>query len=348
MQLSPILAAKSTGLVGRLEYLVRGLALPEGRRVGQPGHQVAEAWIAGQMLERGLEIYQGESYALPYIGGRTNFTNFAGLIPGRDQSLSPLLIGAHYDSVIDAPCADDNAAAVALTLEVAASIRPGQFRHDVVVALFDSEEPPYFLTDSMGSVRFYEHQTDRRGFHAVIISDLIGHDVGLRSLGDHTPEAIKRLVCVQGAESHPALPSVIESTPTPSNLGAIALLNNYAPDLSDHHIFRLHHKPYLFLTCGHWPNYHCHTDTPDRLNYQKLAALTTWTTDLLCKLDETELPKCRSDEHNTDLFEAASIARALPAEALAPLGLATPQSRADVDQFVAHLFRETFELGLVD
>jgi hypothetical protein len=141
---------------------------------------------------------------------------------------------------------------------------------------------------------------------------------------------------------------VIESTPTPSNLGAIALLNNYAPDLSDHHIFRLHRKPYLFLTCGHWPNYHCHTDTPDRLNYQKLAALTTWTTDLLCKLDETELPKSRSEDYNTDKFEAASIARALPAEVLAPLGLVTPQSRADVDQFVAHLFRETFELGLVD
>jgi len=175
---------------------VRDLALPEGRRVGRPGHQVAEAWIVGQMRQLDLEIYQGETYALPYIGGQTNFTNFVGLIPGRDQSLSPLLIGAHYDSVIDAPCADDNAASVALTLEVASRIRPGQLRHDIIVAFFDSEEPPYFLTDSMGSIRFYEHQTDRRGFHAVIISDLIGHDVGFRTLGDDTPEAIKRLVCV--------------------------------------------------------------------------------------------------------------------------------------------------------
>jgi hypothetical protein len=96
MYSAPKFAPESPGLAARLEDLVRGLALPEGRRLGQPGHLVAEAWISGQLFERGLEIYQGESYALPYIGGRTNFTNFAGLIPGRDQSLSPLLIGAHY------------------------------------------------------------------------------------------------------------------------------------------------------------------------------------------------------------------------------------------------------------
>jgi hypothetical protein len=339
---------ESAGLPAELEQLVRGLALADGRRVGHPGHQVAEAWVAEQLRQRGLEPYQGEHYALPYVGGRTRFTNFVGLIPGRDQSLSPLLIGAHYDSVIDAPCADDNAASVALTLQVASRIRPGQLRHDVVVALFDAEEPPYFLTDSMGSIRFYEDQRDRRGFHAVIISDLIGHDVGLRTLGDDTPEAIRRLVCVLGAESHPALPGVIETTPTPASVSAIALLNSYAPDLSDHHIFRLHHHPYLFLSCGHWPHYHRATDTPDRLNYVKLAALTTWTTDLLHKLDGTELPRCLSPDHKTDAFEAASIARALPPEVLALLGLATPRTRADVDRFVGHLFRETFELGFVD
>ena len=340
--------AIDAALPADLEQLVRALALPGGRRVGQPGHQVAGAWVAEQLRQRGLEPYQGDSFALPYVGGRTGFTNYVGLIPGRDQSLSPLLIGAHYDSVIDAPCADDNAASVALTLEVASRIRPGQFRHDVVVALFDAEEPPYFLTDSMGSIRFYEDQRDRRGFHAVIISDLIGHDVGFRTLGDATPEEIQRLVCVLGAESHPALPGVIETTPTPSNLSAIALLNSYAPDLSDHHIFRLHHHPYLFLSCGHWPHYHRPTDTPDRLNYVKLAALTTWTADLLRKLDGTELPTCRSADCNTAAFEAASIVRALPPEVLAPLGLATPRTRADVDKFVGHLFRETFELGFVD
>lgn len=337
--------ADTIGLASRLEALVRGLALPEGRRVGQPGHRVAEEWVAAQLRSRGLEYYQGESHALPYIEGRTRFTNFAGLIPGRDQSLSPLLIGAHYDSVIDAPCADDNAAAVAMTLEVASHIRPGQFRHDVVVAIFDAEEPPYFLSEAMGSIRFRRSQTDGRGFHAVLISDLIGHDVGFRSLGEETPEAIRRLVCVLGAESHPALPKAIAATPPPGNMGVIALLNSYVPDMSDHHIFRLHHHPCLFLSCGHWPHYHQPTDTPDRLNYPKLAAITTWTAELMGKLDAIELPPYKSKNDITVAFEAASMARALPTTVFAQLGMRPPSTRADVDAFVGRLFHETFELG---
>ena len=42
-----------------------------------------------------------------------------GVVPGRDRSLPPVLLGAHYDSVIDAPCVDDNATSVALNLAIA-------------------------------------------------------------------------------------------------------------------------------------------------------------------------------------------------------------------------------------
>jgi len=332
----------------RLEALVRGLALPEGRRVGRPGHAIAEQWVAAQMARLELQFYAGDSFALPFQNERgTAFTNFAGLICGRDQSLSPILIGAHYDSVIDAPCADDNAAAVALTLEVAARIRPGLLRHDVIVAIFDSEEPPYFLTDSMGSIHFYEHQAGRHGFHAALICDLIGHDVGFRSLGEATPEEIRRLVCVQGAESHPALPGLIESTPAPAGIAAIAVLNSYVPDLSDHHIFRIHKHPYLFLSCGLWEHYHQPSDTPEKLNYIKLAALTDWVTELMLRLDNIPLPptKVMPDEDPTAEFESRTIAAALPAQLLESLKLPVPRGRADVSAFMGRLFQETFEVG---
>lgn len=88
-------------------------------------------YLSAHLRRLDLDPYSGDRFALPYDSDGRQFTNFVGIIPGRDQSLSPILIGAHYDSVIDAPCADDNAAAVALTLEVAAQIKPGQLRHDV-------------------------------------------------------------------------------------------------------------------------------------------------------------------------------------------------------------------------
>jgi hypothetical protein len=215
----------------------------------------------------------------------------------------------------------------------------------LLIALFDAEEPPYFLSDAMGSIQFYEHQAGRHGYHAVIISDLIGHDVTLRSLGADTPDAIRRLVCVLGAESHPVLAPLFDATPPPPDLTAIAIRNSYLPDLSDHHIFRIHQHPYLFLSCGHWEHYHQPTDTPDRLNYEKLAAITDWTAKLLLNLDAVTLPATSSAPDGTAAFEAASIARAIPYAALKRLGLGTPRSRADVDAFVGCLIRETLELG---
>lgn len=337
--------SNAQSLASRLETLVRELALPIGRRVGKPGHAIAEGWVLDQFSRIGLMPYAETGFALPYTIEGKKFTNLVALIPGRDQSLPPLLIGAHYDSVIDAPCADDNAASVALTLEIAAQIRPGDLKHDLVVAIFDAEEPPYFLTDAMGSIHFYEHQTDRRGFHAAIISDLIGHDVCFRSLGEHTPAELRRLVCVLGAESHPALPALIDATPTPPDLTAIAIRNSYAPDLSDHHIFRINQHPYLFLSCGHWEHYHQPSDTPEKLNYTKLAAITTWTAELIRKLDSIPLPATPLVADRTATFEANSIARALPSEIFTKLDIPKPRTRADVDAFVGRMLLETFELS---
>jgi len=40
------------------------------------------------------------------------------MVRGGDPDLAPLLVGAHFDSAIAAPCSDDNAAAVAIALAV--------------------------------------------------------------------------------------------------------------------------------------------------------------------------------------------------------------------------------------
>ena len=134
----------------------RELALPEGRRVGQPGHTVARKYLAGRLKEIGLEPFSGNSFELPFSGKGQSFCNLAARLPGRSPDLAPVLIGAHYDSVIDAPCADDNATAVAVVLAAAEHFAGIKLERDLIIVLFDSEEPPYFQTPLMGSTRFYE------------------------------------------------------------------------------------------------------------------------------------------------------------------------------------------------
>jgi hypothetical protein len=117
-----------------------------------------------------------------------------------------VLIGAHYDNVIAAPSADDNAAAVAIALSAAAALKRAARARDVVVALFDAEEPPYFLSPDMGSVRFCEDQADTRGCHAAIIMDLV---------------------------------ALVDACPRPAQLPLVLVHNDVVGDMSDHHAFRL-------------------------------------------------------------------------------------------------------------
>jgi peptidase M28-like protein len=97
------------------------------------------------------------------------------------------------------PSADDNAAAVAIALSSAAALGATPRARDIVIALFDAEEPPYVR--NMGSVRFCASRADARGFHAALVLDLVGHDFALP-----LPDLANLLVAI-GIESSSALPA---------------------------------------------------------------------------------------------------------------------------------------------
>src|SRR5262249_8131859 len=67
-----------------------------------------------------------------------------------------IVVGAHYDSVSGSPGANDNASGAAAVIELARLLRDldsvGGKR--IRLALFVNEEPPYFRTEAMGSLRY--------------------------------------------------------------------------------------------------------------------------------------------------------------------------------------------------
>jgi Zn-dependent M28 family amino/carboxypeptidase len=62
-----------------------------------------------------------------------------------------LVIGAHYDSFETTPGADDNASGVAGLIELARLLAADPPQRPVELVAYTLEEPPYFLTSSMGS-----------------------------------------------------------------------------------------------------------------------------------------------------------------------------------------------------
>jgi Peptidase family M28 len=331
-------------LVSELRADVDSICLPNGRMVGSPGHRTVRELLSRRLREIGGEPWWGDAFELPYSHGGQSFCNLIGVVRGRNPRLAPLLVGAHYDSIIAAPCADDNAAAVAIALVVGrhlAETRP--LERDLVIALFDAEEPPYFCSPAMGSVRFWEDQRDGRPIHAALIMDLVGHDVIINGVGSETPASLASslapMLFVTGTESHQALRSVLDRAGAVEKLPLVPTLNRYVGDMSDHGVFRQNGVPYLFLSCGRWPHYHLPSDTPDRLNYDKMERITRQVLGFAHTLDSAELPQTGSERFAETLdVEITRMRHAFGAwwePVLELCGLRAVTSRTEMDRLVA-------------
>ena len=269
------------------------LALPEGRRVGQPGHEVALEYLKMRMGEIGLIPFKGNNFSIPY---GTGFTNLAGIIPGSESSSRPILLGAHYDSAIDAPCADDNAVSVACILSIAEILVTEKPKRNVIIVFFDAEEQPYFLTKNMGSKRFCSDHCKDLDFTCVIILDMIGHDfqTGI-PLVDTILTRIRKLLFVVGSESHEALPEIVEkASASKKHLRVIPTMNKYFGDRSDNHAFREAGHPYLFLSKGWGKHTHKPQDTLDWVNFSRVTIIKNYLLKILKLLDSAKIEQNRA------------------------------------------------------
>ncbi len=307
---------------------VSALATADGRLAGTPGHARARRYLIERLESLGLVPYSGDSFERPYRAGDIDLVNVIARLPGTDPGLAPLLVAAHYDTAGALPGADDNAAAMAILLSLTDGLRAQPLRRDVVYAFFDAEEPPYFQSSAMGSVHFYHHQ--RTGpVHCALVMDLVGHDVPLPGRED--------LLFVTGMESDPALAPVVRESARTAALPVVAALNRYIGDLSDHHVFRVNQRPYLFLSCGHWAHYHTPTDTPEKLNYAKMERIADFLASLLRRADSAELHG-PFEGYDTTPVEIELMHSAL-GPLLSALGVSL-RSRHDIDQVARLLIHQ--------
>src|SRR2546422_672795 len=117
---------------------------------------------------------------------------FLAELPGKSHAKEIILFGAHYDSVIGSPGANDNATGVAAVLALARFTKEYRFARTLRFVAFVNEEPPYFQGPGMGS-RVYARECAQRG-------DRIAAMVSLETIGyysdrseEHTSELQSRL-----------------------------------------------------------------------------------------------------------------------------------------------------------
>jgi Zn-dependent M28 family amino/carboxypeptidase len=263
-----------------VEVLARNFPSRNGLYAGNLSR--AAEFIENEFSSLGLKV---ESQAYGTYSSRVK--NLIVEKRGRNIAKPSIIIGAHYDTVIDTPGADDNASGVAGLLELARLLQGYQNERTIQFVAFTLEEPPYFYTAKMGSRMYAKRlKVDGTRVQLMISLEMIGYAGEhvkqsypfplMRVLGGYprTGDFIgivgnirtRRLVGVVKAAMREACSIGVESLSAPGFLPPLYL--------SDHSSFWKNRYPALMITDTAFlrnPNYHNQGDTDETLDYGFLA-----------------------------------------------------------------------------
>ncbi len=213
--------------------------------------------------------------------------NLIAEIPGSDKPAEIVVVGAHFDSVEGSPGANDNATGVAAVLALARSFAGKKPGRTLRFLAFVNEEPPYFQTPSMGSLVYAKRCQERQENVVAMLSlETIGYysdEPGSQNypapLGFFYPSKGNFVAVVGDTSSRRLVRKLIrsfrESTQFPSE-GAATFGALPGVDWSDHWSFRQAGYSGVMVTDTapfRYAHYHAASDTPDKIDYDRLARL---------------------------------------------------------------------------
>ncbi len=278
-ELSSAQAETSIALRRDVEQLAGAFA--DRNRFNPRVYELAGQMIFDRLLASGLEprfeqVTRGRAY---------ESRNIVAEIQGTTHPAEIIVVGAHYDTHPDTPGADDNASGVAGVLALAHRLASSTPDRTIRLVLFADEEPPQFMTDDMGSV-----------FHATTSSQQSERIIAMLSL-----EMIGFFDDTPGSQHYPrpldlCYPDTGDFIAVVGNLGSTGLVRRIVADWrdttpfpcygaalpsgisgvgwSDHWSFWQAGYPAVMLTDTSFfrnPNYHKPTDTPNTLDYERMA-----------------------------------------------------------------------------
>jgi peptidase M28-like protein len=261
-------------------------------------HRAARDYVATELRALGLAVE-----LVPFTFRGRTYHNVVGVLPGHDAKRPRLLVGAHFDSTVDTPGADDNASGVAVLVECARLVATRQPYASIEFVGFDLEE----LQTVTGRYRVGSRALarDKRAQGEVLNGALVLEMVGYR---DPTPGAqtVPPLVGIAVPRTGDFLAAVGDTRSGALLEGYVAGARAAAPDLplipyrtrwrgwrlpltrlSDNASFWDARYPALMVTDTAFlrnPHYHRASDTAATLDYQFMAMVTEATVGAIKRL----------------------------------------------------------------
>ncbi len=271
--------------------------------------------LSGEIGERNIWHPEGLHASVDYIGKTltglgydvdrldfgvqgTTVANLEAELTGASLPQEIVIVGAHYDSVIGSPGANDNASGVAAVLEIARVLATAELPRTIRFVAFVNEEPPFFMTGDMGS-RVYAARSRQREEHVVAMLSL--ETIGYYSENPWSqrypfpfslfyPTTANFIGFVGNFSSRDLVRRAIgtfrEQTLFPSE-GLAAPEWVTGVGWSDHWSFWKEGYPAIMVTdtaLFRYDYYHTRQDTPDKLDYPRMARVVTGLTRVIADL----------------------------------------------------------------
>jgi Zn-dependent M28 family amino/carboxypeptidase len=206
-------------------------------------------------------------------------------LPGTVYPDEIVIIGAHYDSIIGSPGANDNSSGVAALLEIAYALHYENPARTLRFVAFVNEEPPFYRSGEMGSMVYArECKLRKENIVAMLCLETLGYYCDRPNsqhypfpLGILYPDTANFVGIVGNTKGRPLVRRVKQSFKTHSSFPVQSIA---APDLlpgigwSDHWSFWQQGYPAVMVTdtaLYRYDHYHAGSDTPDRLTYAEFA-----------------------------------------------------------------------------
>ncbi|MBU1231511.1 MAG: M20/M25/M40 family metallo-hydrolase [Proteobacteria bacterium] len=246
---------------------------------------------------------------LGYVVGRQEFSacnvtavNLEVEIKGRLQPEEIVVVGAHYDTVPGCPGANDNGSGVAALLELARLLADAHPLRTIRLVAFANEEPPFFFSKDMGSRHYAALSRKRREKIVAMLSlETMGYyrdEPGSQHypfpFSLFYPDTANFIGFVGNIRSHNLVRRTIGSfrrhTRFPSQ-GLAAPIIIKGVGWSDHWSFWQEGYPAIMVTDTaffRYAPYHTAADTPEKLDYERLARVVTGLVHTILDLAEQE------------------------------------------------------------
>ncbi len=275
------MAASTVQLAGELRTIVTHLAGTIGERntSRRPARLDAAAdWLTNELKATDVQTYEADGHPCRNLGLE---------IRGTSKPDEIVVIGGHYDSVVGSPGANDNGSGAAATLALARRFAGTAPARTLRFVEFTNEEPPHFMTPLMGSHVYARRCATRKEKIVAMLSlETMGYfsdEKGSQNyplgLGWIYPSRGNFIAFVANWTSRRLMKRVVKTfranSAIPAETGALpAGIPGVA--WSDQWSFWEHGYPGIMVTDTapfRYPHYHEPTDTPDKVDYEKLAGV---------------------------------------------------------------------------